>query len=430
MILGDYSIIDSHLHISGVDTVSLAKKYGTPLYVVSEQVVRENCRALKSAIERYYDGFGTITYASKALCIKEMCRIVNDEGLGLDAVSGGELYTAKTAGFPMENIHYHGNNKTDEEIRFGIEAGVGRFIIDNEEEALKINAMAKERGLVQNVLIRLTPGVDAHTHDFIKTGQIDSKFGFAIETGAADHIVDVTLNLSNIAVKGFHCHIGSQIFETEPFCEAARIMLDFINRTEERCHTQYTELVLGGGFGIPYTEKDDAPMLEEALSPVLTYVKQRRISEGKPLIHLGFEPGRSIVGSAGVTLYKVGAVKTIPGVRTYVSVDGGMADNPRYILYGAEYHFVVANRADSPGTNTVTVCGKCCESGDMLGEHVTIGEVHPEDILAVMTTGAYNYSMASNYNRIPRPPMVFVRDGKDRLVVRRETYEDMTALDV
>lgn len=430
MKLGDYSIVDGHLHISGADTVSLAKKYGTPLYVISENVVRANCRALKGAIDRYYDGYGTITYASKALCIKEICRIVHDEGLGLDAVSGGELYTAKTAGFPMEMIHYHGNNKTDEEIRFGIESGVGFFIIDNEEEALKVNAAAREHGIVQNVLIRLTPGIDAHTHDFIKTGQIDSKFGCAIETGAADHIVDVTSSLSNIAVKGFHCHIGSQIFETEPFCEAARVMLDFINKTEERLHTQYTDLVLGGGFGIPYTEKDDALQLEEAIAPVLTYVKQRRMSEGKPLIHLGFEPGRSIVGSAGVTLYKVGSVKTIPGVRTYVSVDGGMGDNPRYILYGADYHFVVANRAEEAQTSKVTICGKCCESGDMLGEHVPLGEVHSGDILAVMATGAYNYSMASNYNRIPRPPVVFVKDGQDRIAVRRETYADITALDV
>ncbi len=427
---GDYEINNGHLYISGADTVSLAKKYGTPLYVMSEDVVRASCRELKGALDKYYDSCGMITYASKAMCIKEMCRIVNSEGLGIDCVSGGELYTAKEAGVPMNKIHYHGNNKTDEEIKFGLEMGVGKFIVDSKEELVKIDAFAKEKGLIQKILIRVTPGVDAHTHDFIKTGQIDSKFGFAIETGAAEEITLFASKLENVFLSGFHCHIGSQIFEKEPFVETAEIMLDFINNLEEKLGTTFTNLVLGGGFGIKYTEDDNPLEFEEILKPVLCYVKERRIKEGKDLIRLGFEPGRSIAGPAGLTLYTVGSVKDIPGIRTYVSVDGGMGDNPRYILYQAKYEFLIAGRADQIKDKKVTVCGKCCESGDMLGENVPLGEVAEGDILAVKATGAYNYSMASNYNRIPRPPVVFVANGEDRLVVRRESYEDLLRLDI
>ena len=270
MTYGDYSIKDGHLYISGVDCVYLAQKYSTPLYVMSEDVVRANCREFKGALEKYYDSCGLITYASKAFCTKEMCRIVNSEGLGLDAVSGGELYTAREAGFPMEKINYHGNNKTDEEIKMGVDFGVGRFIADNETELEKIDRYARESGRVQKVLIRVTPGVDAHTHDFIKTGQIDSKFGMAIETGAADRITDFALTLKNIELSGLHCHIGSQIFEKEPFVETARVMLDYINAVEERTGIEFEDLVLGGGFGIKYVEGDDPFSYDEMLKEVLT----------------------------------------------------------------------------------------------------------------------------------------------------------------
>ncbi len=425
----DYEIIDGHLYISGVDTVNLAKKYGTPLYVMSEDVVRANCRELKGALDKYYDSYGMITYASKAFCIKEMCRIVNSEGLGVDAVSGGELYTAKEAGVPMEKIHYHGNNKTSDEIKMGIDLGVGKFIVDSKEELIKIDSYAKETGKKQRVLLRITPGIDAHTHDFIKTGQIDSKFGFPIETGAAHEILDLALTLKNIELSGFHCHIGSQIFETEPFVEAAEVMLDFINAAEDKYNITFKDLVLGGGFGIVYTKEDNPLPLDKVLKPVLTYVKERRIKEGKKLIFLGFEPGRSIAGPAGMTLYTVGSVKDIKDVRTYVSVDGGMSDNPRYALYQAKYDFVLPEKADKLKEKIVTVCGKCCESGDVLGENVPIGPVESGDILGVLATGAYNYSMASNYNRIPRPPVVFVKKGEDRLVVKRESYEDLVSLE-
>ncbi|MBQ9833464.1 MAG: diaminopimelate decarboxylase [Clostridia bacterium] len=430
MTYGDYEIKNGHLYISGADSVELAKEYSTPLYVMSEDVVRASCRELKGALDKYYESNGLITYASKALCIKEMCRIIDSEGLGLDAVSGGELCTAKAASFPMEKVNYHGNNKTDEEIRMGISFGVGRFVVDNKEELIRIDKIADELGKVQKVLLRITPGVDAHTHSFVKTGQIDSKFGSAIQTGAADDITDFALTLENIQIAGFHCHIGSQIFEQEPFVEAARVMLDFIDETEARTACFFTDLVLGGGFGIKYTEEDKPLSYDEILRPVLTYVKAHREKVGKKLIHLGFEPGRSIAGPAGTTLYTVGSVKEIPNIRTYVSVDGGMTDNPRYMLYGSKYTFIIANRADKKKDNIVTVCGKCCESGDMLGEGVELSEVHAGDILAVTSTGAYNYSMASNYNRIPRPAMVFVKNGEARLAVRRETYEEMCERDI
>ena len=427
---GDYKIKNEHLHISGADTVSLAEKYGTPLYVMSEDVVRASCRELKGALDKYYDSCGMITYASKALCIKEMCRIVASEGLGIDCVSGGELYTAKEAGVDMKKIHYHGNNKTDDEIKFGLDMGVGKFVVDSEEELIKVDKFAKEKGLVQKIILRITPGVDAHTHDFIKTGQIDSKFGFAIETGTAEKITLFAAELKNVELSGFHCHIGSQIFEKDPFVEAAAIMLDFLNDMEAKLKRTFTTLVLGGGFGIKYTDDDKPLEYDEILKPVLTYVKDRRIKEGKELIRLGFEPGRSIAGPAGVTLYTVGSVKEIPNIRTYVSVDGGMTDNPRYILYQAKYDFFIANRTNQPKDKSVTVCGKCCESGDMLGENVPLGTVSEGDILAVKATGAYNYSMASNYNRVPRPPVVFIKNGEDRLAVKRESYEDIVKLDL
>ncbi len=430
MTYGDYSIKDGHLYISGVDTVYLAQKYSTPLYVMSEDVIRASCRELKAALEKYYDGNGLITYASKALCIKEMCRVVNSEGLGFDAVSGGELYTAKAADFPMEKVNYHGNNKTDEEIKMGIEYNVGRFVVDNEIELEKIDKFACEMGKVQKILLRITPGIDAHTHDFVKTGQIDSKFGSAIETGAADEIIDYALTLKNVKLVGLHCHIGSQIFEKEPFVEAARVMLDYVDKTEARTNIELSDLVLGGGFGVKYTEEDKPFTFDEMLKDVLTYIKARREKEGKKLLHIGFEPGRAIAAPAGVTLYTVGNVKEIPNIRTYVSVDGGMPDNPRYILYGSKYTFVAANRADEKADKCVTVCGKCCESGDMLGENVMLCDVKSGDILAVTSTGAYNYSMASNYNRIPRPPIVFVSKGEDRVAVERETYGDLCEKDI
>ncbi|MDP4133528.1 MAG: diaminopimelate decarboxylase [Bacillota bacterium] len=429
MTLENFETKRGHLFISGVDTCALAEKYGTPLYVMSEDIIRKNCKSLKETFEKYYDSKGLITYASKAFCCKEMCRIIADEGLGLDVVSGGELYTAHEAGFPMGKINFHGNNKTDEEIELGIQLGVGRFVIDNISELRRVNDAAKKHNVIQNVLIRITPGVEAHTHEFIKTGQIDSKFGAAIQTGAADEICDYAMTLSNISLEGFHCHIGSQIFEANPFIETAEIMLKFIKDTEKRLNTEFSELVLGGGFGIKYVDSDEPLEPGEILKDVLIYIKDKLLGENKKLIKLGFEPGRSIAGPAGITLYKVGSVKEIPGIRTYVSVDGGMTDNPRYILYGAEYRALIASKADDKKDKLVTIAGKCCESGDIVAKDVYLGDVKEGDILSVFATGAYNYSMASNYNRIPKPAVVMVKNGSSRVIIERESFKDMCRRD-
>lgn len=420
---------ENHLTIGGCDALSLAEKYGTPLYCLDEEVLRENCRLYKNALEESY-GAGMVLYASKSLCTGAVLQIVNQEGLGLDVVSGGELYTAKTAGFPMEKVYFHGNNKTEEELSLALSLGVGHYVVDNSSELLRLNLLARDMGKTASVLLRIKPGIDAHTHDFIRTGQIDSKFGFALETGEALEAVELAIAMDNIEFCGIHCHIGSQIFETEPFCEAARVMLRFILEIETVFHVPVQQLNLGGGFGIAYTKEDSPLPYDEYCRKVSQVLRSeaRRLHVDLPYILM--EPGRSIAGPAGVTLYTVGSVKEIPGVRTYVAVDGGMTDNPRYMLYGAKYDFVNAGCAGDEKTETVTIAGKCCESGDLLGEHVALQPVMAGDILAVSATGAYNYSMASHYNRIPNAAMVLIKDGNARVIVKREQYEDLARNDV
>ncbi|MCR4616010.1 MAG: diaminopimelate decarboxylase [Clostridiales bacterium] len=419
-----------HLTIGGADTVELAKEFGTPAYVLDECEIRKNCRAFVKSIEDNYNGNGLVLYASKALCCKELCRIAMDENMGLDVVSGGELFTALSVDFPAEKICFHGNSKKYSELVYAVDAGVGRIIVDNITELETLNAIAAEKNKTVKILLRIKPGIDAHTHDFIKTGQIDSKFGFAIETGEAMEAVRLALDSSCIDLVGVHCHIGSQIFEIDPFELAAKVMLDFMLYVKKETGAELSELNLGGGFGIKYLSSD-APRpfteyMEQVSKVVKTYSKELGLSV--PFIYI--EPGRSIVGAAGLTLYTVGVVKTIPDVRTYVSVDGGMGDNPRYILYQSDYEIVCANKADRERDFVVTVAGKCCESGDLIQENTKIQKVEPGDILAVLTTGAYNYSMASNYNRIPRPPVVMVKDGKARLAVKGESYEDIISNDI
>ena len=415
----------NHLTIGSVDTIEIAQQYGTPLYVMDEGQIRKNCRAFTSSMRRNYGERGLVLFASKAFCCKEMCRVCDDEGLGLDVVSGGELYTAKSAGFPMEKICFHGNNKSPRELEMAVEFGVGRIVVDNLEELDRLESTAARLGKTAGILLRIKPGVEAHTHEFIRTGQIDSKFGFALETLEADEAVRRALALSHVSLKGFHCHIGSQIFDMEPFEAAAGIMLEFASRI--RTETGYTmqELNLGGGFGIRYTDADNPPRLDQYMDCVGAYLREccEKLGFLVPFIYI--EPGRAIVADAGITLYTVGTVKTIPSVRTYVGIDGGMFDNPRYILYQADYEAVCANRAGDARDAVVTIAGKCCESGDLIQEHTHIQPLQPDDILAVLCTGAYNYSMASNYNRNCRPPVVFVRDGETRLVVRGETYDDL-----
>ncbi len=420
----------NHLTIGGMDTVSLAKEFDTPLYVLDEAQIRKNCRLYTSSLDRFYDGNGMILYASKALCNLSLCKIVESEGLGLDVVSGGELYTAHKAGFPMEKVCFHGNNKTRDELSMALSFGVGRFIVDNFHELSLLDALSKEAGKKAAVLFRIKPGIDAHTHDFIMTGQIDSKFGVALETGEAIEIIRTASKMENIEVVGIHCHIGSQIFDLKPFEEAAQVMMNFIGDIKDELGITISELNLGGGFGSRYVESDDPIAYDQYMDAVSRVVKKTAENRGIALPRILMEPGRSIVATAGITLYTVGSVKEIPGIRKYLSVDGGMADNPRYILYEAEYDFLLANKAGDAKCETYTVAGRCCESGDLLGKDVPLQKAESDDILAVQTTGAYNYSMSSNYNRLPRPAMVMVKDGKARVIIKRETYEDVLRNDL
>lgn len=420
----------NHLVIGKNDAVELAKEFGTPLYVIDEDLLRENCRVYKNAMDKYYGGNGLVLYANKALCTLFTCRVAMEEGLGVDVVSGGELYTAIKAGFPTDKIYFHGNNKTEDEIDFAVKNNVGCFIVDNIYELEALNETAKKYGIVQNIMFRIKPGVDAHTHDFIRTGQIDSKFGVALENGEAYEIIEKASKMSNVRVTGVHCHIGSQIFDIAPFAEAAEIMMNFIGDLKDKLGLEIEQLNLGGGMGIMYTENDDPVPYDEYIKHVSEVVKAAAEKRGVKLPFILMEPGRSIAAPAGVTLYTVGGVKDIKNVRKYISVDGGMGDNPRYILYQSEYEAVIANNANAPRTEKVTIAGKCCESGDILLENTMMPEINVGDTLAVLATGAYNYSMASNYNRIPRPAMVAVSDGKARVVVKRETYEDLIKNDV
>ena len=419
-----------HLTVGGIDAVELAKEYGTPLYLMDEGLIREHCRSFRESMDKYYGGQGLVCYASKAFCCKAMCRIMLEEGLGLDVVSEGELYTALSVGFPAEKLCFHGNNKTDHELSYALENGVGRIIVDNIYELDRLDRLAEKTGRTANIMYRIKPGIDAHTHNFIMTGQIDSKFGFALETGEAYEAVKKAIECSHINLVGLHCHIGSQIFDIDPFVKAAEVMLTFIAKIKDELGFEVKELNLGGGFGIRYTEEDAPVGYDKYMEKVSEKVKEVCAEKNVKLPFILIEPGRSIAAPAGVTLYTVGGRKEIPNIRTYVSIDGGMGDNPRYALYQSKYDVEVANKANLPKTETVTVAGKCCETGDLIGEGMPIQPVEPGDILAVLATGAYNYSMSSNYNRIPKPPVVMIKDGKSRVVVKRETLEDIVRNDL
>lgn len=426
-----YSVNEKgHLTIGGLDCVELIKEFGSPLYVFDEDMIRRNCAQFRESIDENYDSNGLCLYASKAFCCKEMCRIIADEKCGLDVVSGGEIYTAWKSDFPMDKVVFHGNNKTLQELELAVRRGVGRIVVDNINELYTLEDVCRRVDRQVKVYLRIKPGIDAHTHDFIRTGQIDSKFGFALETQEALHAVEQALLCEHLTLTGVHCHIGSQIFELDPFTLAAEVMVNFMAELRNKFGVIVEELDLGGGFGIRYTEKDHPLPYSEFMKPVSATVKRLCAQLNFPVPKVMIEPGRAIVGPAGMTLYTVGSVKEIPGIRTYVSVDGGMGDNPRYILYGSEYEAVVANKASLEKTATMTLAGKYCESGDLIGENMSIQQVEAGDILAILATGAYNYSMSSNYNRMPRLPVIMVRDGKARVVVRRETYDDLIERDV
>lgn len=419
-----------HLTIGGCDTVELAKEYGTPLYVIDEDTVRNTCKSYVNSINKYYNGNGLPLYASKALSCKALVQLAMSENMGLDVVSGGELYTAMQAGFPAEKIQFHGNNKTEEELKMALECSIGRVVVDNLYELELLNSLAKERNRTVKIAMRIKPGIDAHTHDFIRTGQIDSKFGFALETGEAMEAVKNSFEFDNVELTELHCHIGSQIFDIDPFVSAAEVMMDFISDIKEQTGHLISELNLGGGFGIMYTSADNPTAYDNYMNAVSKAVAAKAKEHNIPVPFIYIEPGRSLVGEAGITLYTVGGRKEIPDIRTYVSVDGGMTDNIRYALYESAYTVVNACKADKEPDDKVTVAGKCCESGDLIQKDTMVARVEAGDILAVLSTGAYNYSMASNYNRNPRPAMVMVRDGKARLIIKRETYQDIVMNDL
>ena len=432
MILYDHLGVngEGNLTIGNVDTTSLAKKYGTPLYVLDENVIRRQCRTYLQAAKEYFGADALPLYASKALCFTEMYRIAADEGMGIDCVSGGEIYTAVRANFPADKIYFHGNNKTDADIRYAMDSGVGTFVVDNPDELDAVSRESVSRGKIQRILLRITPGIDPHTHKAVVTGNVDSKFGSAIVTGDAMRIVKKALAMGGIHLAGLHCHIGSQIFDSEPFEDAAKIMVGFIADIKRECGYEISELNLGGGLGVRYTEYDREIDYASAIKNIADIVRKLCDKSQITLPRVILEPGRSLVAAAGITLYTVGSVKEIEGFRNYVSVDGGMPDNPRYALYQSQYTAVLANKAALPRSYRATLAGRCCESGDLLGENMEIQKPERDDILAVLVTGAYNYSMASNYNRLPRPAVVMVKDGEDRLVVRRESYEDLVKNDL
>ncbi|WP_135551659.1 diaminopimelate decarboxylase [Paenibacillus cymbidii] len=418
-----------HLQIGGCDATELAATFGTPLYVMDEALIRQRCREFVGAFRESGLGF-QVAYASKAFCVKAMCRIVEDEGLSLDVVSEGELYTALQAGFPADRIHFHGNNKTPSEIEMAIDAGIGCFVADNFTELALLNAIAAEKGRTVQVLLRITPGVHAHTHEYITTGQEDSKFGFDLKSGAAFRAVETTLGLPRLRLLGVHSHIGSQIFELPGFRLAAAKVVAFALDVRAKLGATFAVINLGGGFGIRYVDGDTPLPAAEYVGAIAASVREGFADSGYPLPDIWIEPGRSIVGDAGTTLYTIGSTKDIPGVRKYVAVDGGMTDNPRPALYESRYEALLANRANDKGEEVVSIAGKCCESGDMLIWDASLPKVNAGDLLAVACTGAYNYAMASNYNRIRRPAVVFVKDGQADVAVNRESLDDILRNDV
>ncbi len=420
---------NNNLSLGGCDLKAVAEEYGTPFYAMDEDLIRTNCRIYTEAIDKYYDGNGMVLYASKALSCKGIYRIMIEEGMGVDVVSGGELYTALSVDFPTEKIYFHGNNKTDEELLMALRNNV-RIVVDNKAELERLNSMAEELGKVAHVSFRIKPGIDAHTHSFVMTGQIDSKFGVALENGEAEKIIKKAKKMKNISVDGVHCHIGSQIFELLPFELAAEKMMNFMGDLKDKYGIEISEINLGGGFGIKYVENDAPIEYDKFIEAVSKVIKRVASERGMKTPFVLMEPGRSIVASAGLTVYTVGSVKEIKDIRTYVSVDGGMADNPRYALYESEYTAAAVENPDKKPRKVVTIAGKCCESGDILIKDAKLPELKAGDLLAVLATGAYNYSMASNYNRIPRPPVLMLKDGKATAIVRRETYDDIIRNDL
>ncbi|MCM1149489.1 MAG: diaminopimelate decarboxylase [Butyricicoccus sp.] len=416
-----------HLCMAGMDTVELAREYGTPLYLMDEGRITGRMRAYKRAMSEHFGGGSLPFYASKALCCRKLIELAKEEGIGVDVVSAGELFVAESVGFPMERVCFHGSSKTRAEVDCAVEKGVGLFICDNAEELRRIDAAAARRGVKQGVILRVTPGIDPHTFAAVATGLIDSKFGLPIQTGQAKEFTRMALEAKNVVLRGFHCHIGSQIFDKQPLCDAATVMAKFAADMRDELGYSAEIIDLGGGFGVPYVAGEPVIDIDDTIRLVAEHYKAEmsRRGFGEPAVFM--EPGRSIVGDSGITLYEIQDVKTIPGLKNYVAIDGGMTDDPRYALYQSQYTILLANRADGPGKVSYTVGGRCCESGDMIQEDVLLPEARVGDFLAVLTTGAYNYSMASHYNCVPKPPIVMIKDGEAYVAVRRESFREMLA---
>lgn len=432
MICENISVKGNNLNFADFDVTDLAKKYGTPLYLMDENRIRKNCRAYLKAMNEFFGEGSKPLFASKACCFKRIYEIMKEEGMSIDLVSPGEIFTAMKAGFPMENSYFHGNNKTDSDISYAIDCGVGYFMVDNMCEMRAIDSIAKEKGITQKVILRLTPGIDPHTYAAVATGKVDSKFGIAIETNQAAEFVAEAVNFENIKIVGYHCHVGSQVFDEEGtvYLDAATIMLTFANDMLVKYGVEPQILNVGGGYGVRYTEEDPHMNIPANIEKLSSHIKATVEKLGMPMPKILMEPGRSIVADAGMTLYSVGTIKEITGYKNYVSIDGGMTDNPRFALYGSKYTVLLANRMSEKADFTCDVVGRCCESGDIIQPDITMPKPVRGDLVAVLTTGAYNYSMASNYNRIPRPPVVMLSEGKDYLAVKRESFEDLTRNDI
>jgi len=420
---------DDHLWIGGVDMVELARTEGTALYVMDEDHIRKQ---LRDYLEwtRYHWKDVDVVYAGKAFMSIAMVRIVDEEGCCLDVSSGGELAFAKAAGFPMERVFAHGNNKTLRELEESLDAGVGRIVVDSFEEMERISRLACERGIEQGILVRVTPGIVADTHAYIQTGAEDSKFGFGLRDGLAMEAVRRAIELPGIDFAGLHMHIGSQIFALQSFAKAIEVIVHFMDDIRHETGVTVRELDTGGGLGIAYGVPDEPSSIREYGKVVVDDIKAHCEEHDLPTPRIMVEPGRSVVANAGVTLYTVGTVKAIPGIRTYVAVDGGMSDNIRTALYGAHYEPVIANRAAEPRSTVVTIAGKHCESGDIVVNNTPLQPAEVGDIVCVFATGAYCHSMSSNYNKQVRPGVMMVRDGKARWIIRRETYEDLLSCEV
>ena len=419
-----------HLTFAGQDTAALAAKYGTPLYLMDEARIRHNCRVYRDAMREHFGANALPLYASKANSFTQIYRIMQDEGMGIDVVSRGEIHTAAKAGFDLSRAFFHGNAKSDADIAFAMEHGVGFFVVDNEDELLAVDAEAEKRGVVQRILLRVTPGIDPHTYEAVNTGMVDSKFGRAIATGQAEKITEHALALPHIELLGFHCHVGSQVFAEDVFERAVDVMLRFIAEMRDKLGFTASLLDLGGGYGVRYTDSDPTLDIAAKLGEVarVFHAVCKELSLPEPAVAL--EPGRSIVADAGLTLYTVQSVKRIPGYKNYAAVDGGMTDNPRFALYKSRYTVLPADHMDAPRTLRCDLAGCCCESGDILQPDVALPEtLRRGDLVAVCTTGAYNYAMASNYNRVPRPPIVMLNGGESYVAVRREGTDELTALD-